>query len=337
MTSHRNLQTLQAGRGLAAVAVVFFHANLTLALPKYLGQETLHVFYSGYSGIYYFFVLSGTVMMLAHWDQIGRHASPWNFFRKRFNRVYLPLWVVLLGLIPFLFNHLSPSDVALAFSAVPSSTEPILAVEWTLRHEVLFYALFGLLLWRARLGSILLAIWFLGSLAAPFLAFPYGFVLSPLHLLFGMGIGAAVAIKRWDAPWPLPLLGVGILIATILSNAYGPSFNDGIWASCYGLGSLLSIVGFARLEHTHGLTVPAPLRKLGDASYSLYLVHFPVVSACAKVMTVIDKKIGPLPVTSYFLATVAICIGAGLVFFMAIERPIMRWVASPRVHGAPGP
>src|SRR5690242_3301942 len=178
-----NLQTLQCGRALAALAVVLFHANLTLSLPKYFNREVFHFFAAGFSGVYYFFVLSGTVMVLAHWDQIGRVQSPASFFAKRFVRIYLPLWATLLLLLaPLMWMGVSLADIGLAFSGLPARKETALAIEWTLRHEILFYCLFGLLLWRPRTGAALLSLWYAGSVLATATAFPFpvSFILSPL-------------------------------------------------------------------------------------------------------------------------------------------------------------
>jgi len=76
----RSLRTLQAGRAFAALAVLFFHTNITLSFPKYLGREIAPAFSSGYSGVHFFFVLSGFVVILAHFTDIGRPGRSSLFF-----------------------------------------------------------------------------------------------------------------------------------------------------------------------------------------------------------------------------------------------------------------
>jgi len=326
-SSRRNFDTLQCGRGLAALAVVCFHANLTLGLPKYFGKDPAHIFLSGFSGIYYFFVLSGTVILLSHWDQVGLVHNPTGFYLKRFKRIYLPLWGALLFLIPVLADRISALDIFLAFSALPAVRENVLAVEWTLRHEVLFYVVFGIFLWRPIAGSVVLTGWITSSLLVPFFqfSFPWSFILSPLHFLFAAGMAGAVAIKRRIGP-PIAttLVGAGFFASTWTIQAGGISLPSTVWPILYGTGAAFLIVGLARLETVRALPIPRFFRALGDASYSLYLVHFPVVSLCAK----LAKYLVPFPqyvlLLIIFSTIVLVSIACGFAFHFLIERPVLR-------------
>jgi peptidoglycan/LPS O-acetylase OafA/YrhL len=338
-TPHRqNLKTLQCGRALAALAVVLFHANLTLALPKYFGQEPAHLFAAGFSGIYYFFVLSGTVISFAHWSQLGRPQFTSIFFAKRLVRIYIPLWATLLLLIPLLWHRISPIDLFLAFSGLPADKETILAIEWTLRHELLFYTLFGLLLWSFRVGRIVFALWFAGSLIslAAIFPFPISFLFSPLHLLFGIGMLGTLLIRRCT-PAPGLIAALGILIfsfawAVQITNWPAPYFDPTLF---YGIGSFFMIVGFAQMEISKGLNPPDILLLLGEASYSLYLVHFPVISVCAKLAHQIDGKYLRLPVGFCFIFVTLAAIAAGLVFHRYVEVPLVRLGRTALVKARP--
>jgi peptidoglycan/LPS O-acetylase OafA/YrhL len=323
----RNFETLQCGRGLAALAVVCFHANLTLGLPKYFGKEPAHIFSSGFSGIYYFFALSGAVMALAHWDQIGKIQSPWDFYLKRFKRIYLPLWGALLFIIPALATHISAYDVFLALSILPSPHENILAVEWTLRHEILFYLLFGLFLWRPVFGGILLALWFTASLRSIYVqrSFPIDFITSPLHILFLMGMAGAAAIRfEVRLSSTISIAGSLIFLSTWIAQARGAHLSGTELSLAYGAGATFLIVGLARLEVIRALKIPRPLKMLGDASYAIYLVHFPIVALCSKIAASAIKYPNAPLLSLSFLATTSVAVASGLFFHILIERPIMR-------------
>lgn len=325
---HQNFQTLQCGRALAAISVLLFHANLTLALPKYLGSETSRLFSSGFSGVYYFFVLSGTVITLAHWQQIGKHSPLKDFLLKRFIRVYLPLWATLIIVVPLLFHRLSFTDIILAFTALPASTENILAIEWTLRHEALFYAFAGVLLWKPRSGIIIFVAWCAGSLIplqvpAPF---PISFIFSPLHLLFVLGAFGALLINSGvSAPLPFAGAGIAMFLASWMWQAFDNPSNS-FWPTLlYGTGSLLMIVGFAGLEQSQRLAAPKFLLRLGDASYSLYLIHFPVVSACCIFARRFNETYVRLPNFIYLAFTSMVAVGAGLIFHQLVEVPLVKF------------
>lgn len=323
------VEVLEAGRALAALAVVLFHANAVMGLPKYYGREWA-MFSAGDSGVEFFFVLSGFVMVLAHGRQFGMAGASLTFLWKRFRRIYLPLWPVLclvLAAEVFLFGRAAESldwkAVAAAFLITPVREEALLAVEWTLRHEVLFYALFAFALWRPRLGLPALWLWCAASALSLFwkLEYPLSFLASPYHALFGMGMLAAWATERASVPAPRLLATCGLLL---FAGMWGlVAFGDVprrlpfvIWG--FGLGAMASLVGLIALERA-GLRPPKMLTILGAASYSIYLIHFPALSAFAKIGVTLG-----LPAPLWFVLSVVGACLAGLAFHLAVERPLLR-------------
>jgi len=325
---NKGLTTVQAGRGLAALSVVLFHANAVLALQKYFGVEVDRLFGAGDSGVEFFFVLSGFIMVVAHHHQIGRVNKPWEFARKRFRRIYPPLWaalVIALGASAARGIPVSGWTVFKAFSAWPSADEQLLAAEWTLRHEMLFYALFGIFLWRPRLGLSLLAALFCAAIGLAFVQapFPQGFILAPIHLLFLFGMLAAAAVLRLTVRAPRTLAGVGAATFTAawLWGAFAEVDHDLpalVWT--YGVGAALLLVGLVTLEAEHRLRAPAALVFLGEASYSIYLVHFPLVSALTKIAY---RWSALLPLTWWFALVVCGAVAGGIMFHLLVEKPLI--------------
>ena len=69
--AHHRLLGIQAGRGFAALLVVFYHATKMISLPQYAGHEPLHGFFQfGHAGVDFFFVLSGFIIMYVHYDDV---------------------------------------------------------------------------------------------------------------------------------------------------------------------------------------------------------------------------------------------------------------------------
>jgi exopolysaccharide production protein ExoZ len=99
----RPLNTLQAGRAGASLAVLLFHTNAILSLSKYLGRDVFPLFKSGASGVQFFFVLSGFVILLVHEKDVGNPAKIGEFLWKRFRRIYPPFWIGLLIITPVYF------------------------------------------------------------------------------------------------------------------------------------------------------------------------------------------------------------------------------------------
>nr|WP_108258703.1 acyltransferase [Mangrovicoccus ximenensis] len=141
----RALTTLQAGRALAAIAVVAFHAHV-FYLPERLhpGASISPIFDLGYAGVEYFFVLSGFIMLMVHRGDIGRPARALRFVKKRLLRVLPFYWAVLLGTILLVFAQSSggPGPLQLLHSIflVPMAGDRPLIVHqaWTMSHEFLF-------------------------------------------------------------------------------------------------------------------------------------------------------------------------------------------------------
>ncbi|MDP3379683.1 MAG: acyltransferase family protein, partial [Brevundimonas sp.] len=162
ISARRQLKTLQVGRGLAALAVLLYHASITLALPKYLDDPVATWALAGSSGVHFFFVLSGVIITLAHLGQINHPQKASAFLWRRFRRIYPPLWVACgLSIIGMMFVGAGIPDAGSLFSAfalTPVEHERVLAVAWTLRHEVVFYILFMTLILSVRLGVAALAI-----------------------------------------------------------------------------------------------------------------------------------------------------------------------------------
>lgn len=337
--AQRSLTSLQAGRGLAAFAVLLFHANQTLSLPKYFGREPAPLFRWGNSGVQFFFVLSGFVILLAHTPDIGHPRTLPSFLWKRFRRLYPMLWIVLLLVLAAFLLHPAlgtgvqqrvPSIVS-AFAIAPGSHELLLAPEWTLRHEVLFYGVFSLLLINRMLGLAAITVWLLPSLwlviTGRLTSEPS--LINPNHLLFAMGMVACMIfqrhlLRRGGAVAAVILGAAAFILACLLRNGHSPFVPDH-YDQLFGVSSALLIVGLVVLERQGRLSSARWLIFLGEASYAIYLIHDPIVSAMAKVTSNPQRHL--LPQVAFAL-TCSAALAGGILFHIACERPLLRLLSS---------
>jgi exopolysaccharide production protein ExoZ len=72
---------------------------------------------------------------------------------------------------------------------------------------------------------------------------------------------------------------------------------------------------------------------LGDASYSIYLVHFPLLSLTARVCFPLSQRI-VIPLWAWLIPQVLFAIAAGICFHLAIEKPLLRQFSSIGVRKA---
>src|ERR1700690_1319738 len=93
--SSGRLLSIQAARGVASLAVIFYHAGGGVALPQYVGFIPLGGFFNfGHAGVDFFFVLSGFIIYFVHHRDIGHPASLPRYTWRRLTRVLPIYWVV---------------------------------------------------------------------------------------------------------------------------------------------------------------------------------------------------------------------------------------------------
>ena len=336
--------SLQAGRGLAAMMVVVFHTTTFVGGdPRYWHQQWLSVRLAGLAlGVEYFFVLSGAVILLAHLDDIGRPATLGSYLLKRFRRVYPIYWLVLAVVVLGYWMRpgmgaawqTDPWVVLSGFLLVYFHTLRVnLPVAWTLFHEVLFYIVFATLLLSRRLGAAVLATWC--ALSVLMLFHPWSiyfgfYFLSPLHLLFvfGMLAGWLLRCRRVPAPALLIALGSsGFLFAVVQTGRWGAA---GIWIDLLaGVAAALLLLGAAQFEQQRQLVVPQALKFAGDASYSIYLIHYPFFMAITPLVYHLSLR-WRLPIALPFVLMSVAAIAVGCCMHLWVERPLLKLLGARR-------
>jgi peptidoglycan/LPS O-acetylase OafA/YrhL len=104
-TTGSRLISIDALRGAAALAVVFFHATSqarfvgTAGTPRWIGVPVATVISYGYIGVYLFFVISGFCIHLrwAKAKAAGREPSIdfFAFWKRRIRRLYPPYLIAM--------------------------------------------------------------------------------------------------------------------------------------------------------------------------------------------------------------------------------------------------
>lgn len=330
------LKFLQSGRGVAALMVVVYHLGTTIfGNADYWPQELWVGFRAGHSGVYFFFVLSGFIITWAHMGDIGDRAALEKYGFRRLTRVYPVYWIVLFAIVPiyFLFPEMGEGyetqrwHILSSALLLPTERMPVLPVAWTLRHEILFYLIFAALIIGRQFGLAILSAWFLGCLISLFASlnvFPASFFFSPLNLLFPMGMASALLVRRGRLPGPAVIMVVGLAAFAVAGWLDVRGGMAPPWLAVgYGIASALIIVSGVELERSEKLTPPQPLKIFGDASYALYLIHYPILSAMAKIYFALHLD-ALTPAWFGFGTLLTGAVLAGLLFHFWVERPIIK-------------
>lgn len=327
------LKSLQAGRGLAAMAVVAYHLSVYLGDPRFGGDAVFSRFTRyGSLGVDFFFVLSGFIMLHAHVGDIGKPDRWPRYAYRRFARLFPIYWLYTLGflvLAALTVGQLSPFADELAWWASVvtlvrfSEAAVPLFVAWTLFNELAFYSLFSTLILNRRLGLAVLAIW-AGTCAVlfhhqqPLTGTPGDVYSSAYNFNFFLGMGAWWLSRRVIRGWSLLGAGLAVVVGALIGGYSGHEISPLI----YALGFALGVAGAARLEAVGSLTMPRALTHLGDASYSLYLLHVPIIAVSLRLLRTLNVEAligrGPL-----YLVVLVVTFAGGLTVYRWVERPLI--------------
>ncbi len=333
----RNLTGLEAVRGVASVTVVLYHAARHLH-KNHSGAALAAIFQFGHAGVDLFFVLSGFIIMFVHFDDLGRPGRLGHYVQRRLTRL-LPAYWVALGLTIALSiggGHDLPSlgRLLTSLALLPSHQEPMLGVAWTLQYEIVFYALFCVLILDRVAGAVMVGLWLMWiALAQVGLGGSLPGSLSGIdNLEFILGAAVAIWLRRGAlaAPWPIFAAGLGWF--TIAAVCEDTGLLDGYADSAraaYGLPAAMIIIGLAEASRRGHVPVPALLRRLGKASYSIYLFQFVFIGLLWK-FELATGWAARLPVPINFALLSAGAVGGGVVLSGLVEYPLMRMMRGER-------
>ncbi|WP_285249445.1 acyltransferase [Pseudarthrobacter sp. fls2-241-R2A-168] len=346
-TRSNHLSSLTGLRFFAALAVVTYHLRLYIS-P--LG-DSLTLFGYGFTGVSFFFVLSGFVLTWSGREDVRRGAFYWN----RLARIWpLHIFTMMLAIwAPQLPTSSGSGWLAVPFvlsltqAWIPAS--PFLnafnGVSWSLSCEAFFYLTFPFLCkkvasaqWRARafvtIPAVLLVL--AGSLAAVSSVATADYLLGtmPLYRLgeFILGMCLAQLMKggwrppfhTWHATLLLVTLTVGLFVASLITNGLaGPvPVTIANLVMVPGFLALIATCADGDLSGKTGLLRSSVLVRLGQWSYALYLVHELVIRVARQYSASLSMGEG------FVLAALVVLMSVSLsgLLHEFVEKPAERWL-----------
>jgi peptidoglycan/LPS O-acetylase OafA/YrhL len=337
------LALAQVVRGLACLLVALHH-GASLVNHRYGVMPLFGLTEFAYSGVYIFLAISGLIIYWAHRQELGDVRNLPRYAGKRFIRVYPFYWLVLLTLgAGKLFGDSMTLegflDNAIFFN--PHAKSLIVAVAWTLAYELVFYAVFAAFFVRRALGFGVFAAWFVLIALNHQFAFSTWFALDLLNGVFLLGLlvsVALVALRERPDREPGHRIGVASLaIGALLFSAaawYCLSLPDHtqVWSDLwlalgFGIGSALLLLGSASDAIEAFFARRRWLVRIGDASYSIYLMHFFFQKRTTNLLRSLDwipaEKNQPIAILLLVLL-MGVAIGGGLLVHRWVEKPLLR-------------
>jgi len=343
--TRRRYATFDAMRGVAAIAVVVGHFDQVMGTPwpPYF-----------FLAVDLFFLLSGFVLAMNYDRRFAAGMTAFQFMRLRAIRLW-PL--VLIGAVIGLINQLDYSSpmgpqlhsfVSFVFTcfALPSPPQPypnllfpLNTVFWTLLLEFWVANLVFALLWKRLHGP-----WLWGLIGAGALG-----MLGSERLYHDLALG-----------WGWSNAGVGlarVIYSFFLGVALGRRFPTGVswirlpsWLLAVDVLAVFFIPVYGRFGGMAGLfyiLVLLPLlvvlgagarernpragALLGDASYAVYAIHYPLLVELSVVVTprMLDPGVhGPWLFNAALAGVVVALTVLALLIDRFLDRPLRRWLTA---------
>ena len=351
---------------MAALLVFSYHAVTVMIKPARAFPDTMagyfvSFFFAGFTGVTLFFVISSFLLTIPFY--LNPNASRTRFFKKRLLRI-LPLYFVIVAIAGLVTKTAinNPAEVIRSFLFFFDawSLFPFSVPWWSLRTELEFYVLIGLLLplihIRKGIAVVLVCI--------ALIFFGRYIILSQMHLLFSntflfellfqsaivyaptflIGIAASVVYVRYSISIRNFVMKSRILnsiaadlifflllaaLAAVLSRvaAMNPVVAQISWPQHYTyealVWSLILLCVILLPLRIKPLIANKMMARFGETTYSFYLIHLPVMHYV---------NVNFLPVQSGFtgvywgkvLLILALAMILSLLSYRFIEKPFLR-------------
>ena len=336
-----HIREIDGMRAIAVLAVLLFHADV-------------RGFSGGYFGVDVFFVISGFVITRKTLQELeAGQFSLFEFYRRRVRRILPAVIVVLFATTIFVHQWLMPVDYkkyaeTLKSVLILNSNRQIaqetnyfspdtaflpLSHLWSLAIEEQFYLVFPIAVYfmntKRRLFIFLGAISVLSvismTLSSAETSAPYFSTLNRVVQLALGGLCAIIAsdklryelrINQKKVLTTLAFIGLLLLMPFYSSAQAVPSLM-----SLIPVGLTCIFLLFPRMNAVVAVLSWKPIQIIGRASFSIYLVHRPIL-ALSK--TVIYGTPYSIPTATEKSIMVAGCLLLGIVSWRVIEEPMRR-------------
>jgi exopolysaccharide production protein ExoZ len=313
-------KSIQALRAFAAIYVTLYHTQYWWDQHA---DATRGLFRYGNAGVDLFFAISGFVIFLTVRESVNGVYPFLLFLKRRLIRIYPVFWLyaflfLALGWVDYQYRGIVPFLQSLFF--LPGH-KGILIISWTLQYEVYFYLLAALCVldkkfrWLAVAVACIAAVQVLINLVAPQFNFiPASGLYNQFVLEFFIGGAATFAIGKMKRGYATALAIAGAVFFFLPhSNTLGSVIN-------FGLPSALIIIGLTNLEFAGKLFVPRWMVVLGDASYSLYILHI-LISVMLP-----GRAEGEVVSKPVILLSVLAVVGISVVAYFVVEKPLLKFL-----------
>jgi len=283
---------LQGLRGLAVLAVVFYHCH-----PRLEGTWVHYASLWGWAGVNLFFVLSGFLITSILLESRDNEKYFRNFYGRRALRIW-PVYVLVLVVVYLNAPWFIGATITDAVKTAPwlayvffvqnlfhLSMPPAISQTWSLAIEEQYYFLWAPIVRFLRNPWALASVLAAALIASPLLRlanFPWMTLTHTLIHLDGIALGSllalglyALTLSRRAWLW----IGLGSMVlgfAVTATIAGGTAFLDSALAVAFAGAILAAIASTGARNPINAVLRRGPLAFYGRISYGLYMIHIAI-------------------------------------------------------------
>lgn len=332
----RNL-VLDGLRGVAALMILGFHVG------AFTGSQYVE---HGYLAVDLFFVLSGAVIARAYDERLRAGMSAGRFLAIRLARLY-PMYAVgaalgIARIVALMHDVGEPMTMRVAAAAALNAVMlpaplgnpalyPFNIPAWSLFFELVANLLYAQRLFRlstrvlaviAAVGAVLMTVGAIGfstlDLGVQWGSSSYGLARVLFAFPAGMVIARMTPPVRASATGSLVALALLAMALAVPKSLMPAPLFDLAFALAFAPLLIWTCAGFAAPK-----SIQRPFRLVGDLSYPLYAIHFPLAALIIEGSVRMDAPREPVMVAAF---AVPILVAAVLAHWY--DRPVRRWLAA---------
>ena len=283
---------LQGLRGLAVLAVVFYHCH-----PRLVGTPVHYASLWGWAGVNLFFVLSGFLITSILLESRNKEKYFRNFYGRRALRIW-PVYVLLLIAVYLNAPWFIGATITQAVKTAPwlayiffmqnlfhLALPPAIGPTWSLAIEEQYYFLWAPIVRFLRRPWTLAAVPAAALIVSPLVRFAdlhWITLTNTLIHLDGIALGSLLALGLYTLTlgrrtwlW----IGLAAMVIGIWASATvagGTSVLDSSLALAFAGAVLASIASTGARNPINALLRRGPLAFYGRISYGLYMIHIAI-------------------------------------------------------------
>jgi peptidoglycan/LPS O-acetylase OafA/YrhL len=283
---------LQGLRGIAVLAVVFYHSHLRLEHTPLYGASLW-----GWTGVNLFFVLSGFLITSILLESCDKPHYFRNFYARRALRIW-PVYLLALAICYLKADWFVGVPVAQAIRTAPWWAYLLfvqnlfhldlpagLGPTWSLAIEEQYYFVWAPVVRFLRKPWMLAALLIAALIGSPLFRVTHFAWITKTHTLThldGIAMGSLLSLALYSAPWRrrtwliIGLSGLVLGFAMAATVAGGTAFLDSALTCGFGGAVLSAIASTGARNPLNALLRRGPLPYYGRISYGMYMTHIMV-------------------------------------------------------------